>query len=81
MMNEIKKIVSDALQLEGQSVDLQADTPLLGNIPELDSMAVISVLTALEEHFGFVMEADQITSDVFTNLHTLTVYVEQKINI
>ena len=49
MLDEVRKVLADALQLGGRANSMQAITPLLGNIPELDSMAVVTVITALEE--------------------------------
>lgn len=56
------------------------DTPLLGAIPELDSMAVVSLLTALESRFGFVIEDDDISADTFATLGNLCLFVERKLS-
>jgi acyl carrier protein len=52
---------------------------LLGAIPELDSMAVVNILTSLEEHFGFVVEDDEINADTFSTLGALVKFVDQKL--
>ena len=78
MLDEVREIVGDALQLEERTAELQADTALLGNLPELDSMAVVLVITALEEHFGFIVGDDEITADTFTTLGSLADFVEEK---
>jgi len=79
MLDEVREIVGDALQLEERTAELQADTALLGNLPELDSMAVVLVITALEEHFGFIVGDDEITADTFITLGTLAEFVEEKV--
>jgi len=53
--------------------------PLLGAVPELDSMAVVNVITALEEQFGFTIADDEIGAAMFATLGSLTDFVEQKI--
>ena len=78
MLEDVREIVGDALQLEERTAELQADTALLGNLPELDSMAVVLVITALEEHYGFIVGDDEITADTFTTLGSLTKFVEEK---
>jgi len=78
MLDVVREIVGDALQLGDRTADLQADTALLGNLPELDSMAVVLVITALEEHFGFIADDDEITADTFTTLGSLAEFVEEK---
>ena len=74
----IKEILIDALQLPDDS-HIDADTALLGSIAEFDSMAVVTVLTAIEESFGIEVDDDEISADVFENFGTLCTFVEQKI--
>ncbi|MFT4994590.1 MAG: acyl carrier protein [Paraglaciecola sp.] len=74
----IKEILIDVLQLAGDS-HIDADTALLGSIAEFDSMAVVTVLTAIEESFGIEVDDDEITADVFESFGTLCTFVEQKI--
>jgi acyl carrier protein len=52
---------------------------LLGAIPEFDSMAVVALLTNLEEQFGFVVEDDEVDGAVFATIGSLTKFVESKI--
>ena len=80
MLEEVKKIVGDALQLGERSAALQRDTALLGNLPELDSMAVVTVITALEEQYGFIVDDDEISAETFATLGSLTEFVQNKVN-
>ena len=76
---EVRNILAQSLQLGPRAERLNADSPLLGAIPELDSMAVVMILTAMEEHFGFSVDDDEISADTFETLGTLTAFVEQKL--
>ena len=76
---EVASILDQMLSLNGRGLSLKLESPLLGAIPELDSMAVVSILTHLEEHFGFTVEDDEISADTFATLGTLTDFVEQKL--
>jgi acyl carrier protein len=76
---EVRVVLADVLQLGERAKNLTASTPLLGSIPEFDSMAVVSVLTALEEHFGFAVHDDEISAEVFETVGTLTSFVDQKL--
>ena len=80
MLDEVRKVLADALQLGGRANSMQAITPLLGNIPELDSMAVVTVITALEEQYGFVVDDDEISAETFATLGSLAQFVERKVN-
>ena len=74
----IKAILADTLQLGVRVETFDLDTPLLGSIPELDSIAVINLITALEEQFGFTVADDEISADTFASVGSLLAFVEAK---
>jgi acyl carrier protein len=76
---QIRQIVGNVLQLGDRTDSLQPETALLGNIPEFDSMAVVGVITALEEQLGIVIEDDDITGEIFETLGNLTEFVNSKL--
>jgi acyl carrier protein len=73
---DIKQLLSEVLQIDASGFD--ATTALLGAVPELDSMGVVSLLTALEEKYGIVLADDEIDASVFETLGTLGRYVDNK---
>jgi acyl carrier protein len=75
---DVRNILADVLALGERKASLDQDTALMGSLPELDSMAVVNVLTALEEHFGITIEDDEISAATFETLGSLTRFVEQK---
>jgi acyl carrier protein len=77
ILTEVRDVLRETLQLS-KSVQLTLDTQLLGSIPELDSMAVVSVLTALEDRFGFTIEDDEISAETFATFGSLVEFVESK---
>lgn len=76
---QVRQIVGDVLQLGERTAALQPETALLGNIPEFDSMAVVGVITALEEQIGIEVEDDDITGETFETLQNLTDFVNSKL--
>ena len=78
-LQEVTNILADVLSLGDRKNSLNADSVLLGNIPELDSMAVVNVITALEDHFGITVDDDEISAQTFETVGTLTGFVEQKL--
>jgi len=76
---EVIVVLDRVLSLRGRAQLLQAGSPLLGDIPELDSMAVTGVLAALEERFGFSIHDDEINGATFATLGTLVDFVETKL--
>ena len=80
LQNQIIDILAQVLQLKPEAAArLTQDAPLLGAIPEFDSMAVVTIITAMEERFGFVVEDDEIDAPVFETVGTLLNFVNQKL--
>ena len=77
-LNEVRNIVTDVLNLGTAGDALTADSPLLGSLPELDSMAVVSLIGALEEHFGIMIDDDEISASTFATLGSLAAFVQEK---
>ncbi|OIR07150.1 acyl carrier protein [mine drainage metagenome] len=77
---ETLKILDEVLNLGGRSAGMSAASPLLGAIPELDSMAVIAILTTLEERFGFTIEDDEMDGSVFATVGSLTAFLAGKLD-
>ncbi len=78
--NQVKTLVIHSLQLGERGTNLNAASQLLGAIPEFDSMAVVNIIAALEEHFGFSIEDDEIEADHFATLGSLTAFVAHKLD-
>lgn len=76
---EVLCVLDEILSLNGRSATFNAKTPLLGAIPELDSMAVVALLTQLEERFGFSVDDDEIDGMTFATVGSLVEFVDQKI--
>jgi len=77
VFDHVTQVLRETLQLPA-SARLKMETQLLGGIPELDSMAVVAVMTALEDRFGFTIADDEISAETFATLGTLVAFVENK---
>jgi acyl carrier protein len=78
-LEDVKNILAAVLSLGERKQTLGKDTPLLGSIPELDSMAAINLITALEEHFGIIVDDDEISAATFSTVGSLASFVDQKL--
>ena len=76
---EVIRLLDEVLSLDGRSSAFTRETPLLGAIPELDSMAVVSLITGLENHFGLVVDDDDIDGSTFATVGSLVDYVNSKL--
>lgn len=77
-LDEVKILLADVLNLSNTTRPLDADSPLLGALPELDSMAVVGVIAAIEERFGIAIDDDDISASTFETVRSLAEFVEQK---
>ncbi|MCB1901336.1 acyl carrier protein [Cognatazoarcus halotolerans] len=71
-------LVDDVLALDGRALEFTASTPLLGAVPELDSMAVIGIINAIEEQFDFIIGDDEIDGGTFETVGSLVDFVRHK---
>jgi acyl carrier protein len=78
-IDQVRRQLAQSLQLGQRADEFDASTRLLGGLPELDSMAVVGVITALEDHFGIVVEDDEISADTFETLGSLSAFVDRKL--
>jgi len=78
LLEEVTRTLDEVLSLGGRGTAFNRDTHLLGAIPELDSMAVVSLITMLEERFGIVVDDDDIDGATFTSVGTLVDFVAAK---
>lgn len=76
---DVKSMVVATLGIEDRADSLNASTELLGSLPELDSMAVVELVAALDTRFGIETGDDEITGDVFETLGSLAAFVDHKL--
>ncbi len=71
-------VLSESLGLAPDvAAGLSADSGLFGHLPELDSMAVATVLTAIEDHFGILIDDEDVTADLFATVGTLAAHIDR----
>lgn len=75
----LKKILSAQLGPSYPPENFRTDTELLGSIPELDSMAVVGILTAVEEELRVTIEDDEVSAALFETFGSLADFVGQRL--
>lgn len=75
IQEQVLNLLDEVLGLNGRALQFDADTALLGSVPELDSMAVLSVIHAIEERFGIEIPDDEIDGSSFATVGTVVDFV------
>jgi acyl carrier protein len=76
--DQVRDVLRDVLSLGGRADRLTLQSPLLGALPELDSMAVVGVIAALEDRFGITVDDDEISGSTFATLGSLVDFLSTK---
>lgn len=72
---DVLRLIDEVLSLNGRAAAFNRGTALLGAIPELDSMAVVSLITAMESRFGITIDDDDIDGQTFATVGSLVDFV------
>jgi acyl carrier protein len=76
-LERVKVVIVKTLQIQDRADTLEASTELFGSLPELDSMAVVTLAVNLEREFDFEIDDEDFTGEVFETIGTLAEFVEQ----
>jgi acyl carrier protein len=75
----VLRVLADVLSLGSRGANFTRETALLGALPELDSMAVAALITALEERLDIVIHDDEIDGETFRTVGSLVDFVSSKL--
>jgi len=79
VQERVLTVLDQVLGLGGRAATFTRDTRLLGAVPEFDSMAVVSLIAALEDQFGIAIDDEDIDGDVFSTIGSLVEFVTQRV--
>jgi acyl carrier protein len=78
-LEELKALIGEVLQISDRMDKLGENDVLLGGIPEFDSMAVVSLLTVIEDNYGIMIDDDEVSADNFETIGSLLQFVNSKV--
>ena len=78
---DVLLILDTTLGLRGRGLAFLPETRLLGALPEFDSMAIVNLVTGLEERFGVRIDDDEIEGRLFATVASLQDFVRHKIGL
>lgn len=70
-LQSVLDVLAESLDGAAQIQHMTEEAPLLGAIPELDSMAIVGIITSIEERFGIIFDDDELDAEVFETVGTL----------
>jgi acyl carrier protein len=77
----VRGVLIDVLALDPDRVAaFDADTPLFGALPELDSLAVAGLLTELEDRLDIVVDDDEVDGELFETFGSLVAFAAAKLD-
>lgn len=79
VVEQMRQVFRDVLQIGDRAQSLDPATPLLGNLPELDSMAVATLVASMEDSFEIIIDDDDISAETFETFGSLCSFVESKL--
>lgn len=75
----VRAVLRDVLVIsEARVAGFDADTPLFGALPELDSMAVAGLLTEIEDRLGIIIDDDEVDGEMLETFGNLVTFVRDK---
>ena len=75
IQKEVLSLLDEVLSLDGRALTFEADTPLLGSVAELDSMAVIAVIQEIELRFEIIVPDDEVDGSSFATVGSVVEFV------
>ena len=78
-LDGVRNLLRSSLQLGERADRLTEGSALLGAIPELDSMAVVTLITTMEEQYGIQVDDDEVSADTFATVGTLSRFLADKL--
>jgi acyl carrier protein len=79
-LEDVKAVVVATLAVADRANSIDASTPLLGGLPEMDSLAVVELVVALQTRFGIAIDDDEVNADVFDTLGSLAALIDGKLS-
>jgi acyl carrier protein len=76
----VRDVLVKVLAIEDRADRIDASTSLLGEMPELDSLAVVELAVALENAFDIQIADDAFTGEVFATVGSLAAFVAGETN-
>ncbi|MFP4251073.1 MAG: acyl carrier protein [Guyparkeria sp.] len=79
VFESVRDVIVQTLDLPGPKQRFVPDSGLFGEIPELDSMGVVLLLTALEDRFDIQLSDDEIDAEWFETFGSVANFIRERV--
>jgi acyl carrier protein len=76
---QVLDVVAESLSCTIDVRAMQAEDALLGALPELDSIGIVALITALENRFDVHFEDDDLDAEVFATVASLLAHINTRL--
>ena len=76
---QVLDVVAESLSCTIDVRAMQAEDALLGALPELDSIGIVALITALENRFDVHFEEDDLDAEVFATVASLLAHINTRL--
>ena len=77
-IEKVRTIIADRLDVNIALEDIDPDSGLLEDGLGLDSIAIVELITLVEETFGFKFDEDGLNMEAFQTVRTLAEYIQRQ---
>jgi len=77
-LEDLRALLDEVLELDGRSAGMDAESPLLGALPEFDSLAVLNLISGLQSRYGIEIHDEEIDPDIFETVGSLLGFIQFK---
>jgi len=78
LVDELAKLIVDALNLDVSAADIDADAPLFGQGLGLDSIDILEIAMMVSKRYGFALRSDdENNTRIFSSLRHLAQHIAE----
>jgi len=78
-IEQLQTIIAEQLDVNITREDIDPDSNLLEEGLGLDSIAIVELITLIEENFGFEFDEDGLDMEAFHTVRTLAAYIQSSL--
>lgn len=77
-VDQLREVLVEVLSLDARATAIDSGTLLFGTLPELDSLALVELIAAIEDRFGFTMDEMDISAEIFESVGSLSSHIDAR---